>query len=35
VTGADLGRLYVACGGKVYVRKTLAKGVKAAEKTGS
>ncbi len=31
--GADLDRLYVACGGKVYVRKTLAKGVKAAEKT--
>jgi len=25
--GADLDRLYVACGGKVYVRKTLAKGV--------
>jgi len=33
--GADLDRLYVACGGKVYVRKTLAKGVKAAEKKGS
>jgi sugar lactone lactonase YvrE len=29
--GADLDRLYVACGRKVYVRKTLAKGVKAAE----
>jgi gluconolactonase len=25
--GADLDRLYVACGGKVYVRKMLAKGV--------
>ena len=33
--GADLDRLYVACGGKVYVRKLLAKGVKAAEKKGS
>ena len=32
--GADLDRLYVVCGGKVYVRKTLAKGVKGAEKTG-
>ena len=32
--GADLDRLYVACGGKVYVRKTLAKGVKAAEAKG-
>jgi sugar lactone lactonase YvrE len=31
--GADLDRLYVACGGKVYVRKVQAKGVKA-EKTG-
>ena len=27
--GADLDRLYVACGGKVYVRKLLAKGVAA------
>ena len=33
--GADLDRLYVACGGKVYVRKLLAKGVKAAESKGS
>jgi gluconolactonase len=32
--GADLDRLYVACGGKVYVRKLLAKGVKAAEAKG-
>ncbi len=32
--GADLDRLYVACGGKVYVRKMLAKGVKAAEAKG-
>jgi sugar lactone lactonase YvrE len=32
--GADLDRLYVACGGKVYVRKTLAKGVKATEAKG-
>jgi sugar lactone lactonase YvrE len=32
--GADLDRLYVACAGKVYVRKTLAKGVKAAEAKG-
>jgi sugar lactone lactonase YvrE len=30
--GADLDRLYVACGGKVYVRKMQSKGVKAAEK---
>jgi gluconolactonase len=30
--GAELDRLYVACGGKVYVRKTLAKGI--AAKTG-
>jgi hypothetical protein len=27
--GADLDRLYVTCGDKVYVRKTLAKGLKA------
>ena len=27
--GADLDRLYVACGGKVYVRKVQSKGVKA------
>ncbi len=27
--GADLDRLYVACGGKVYVRKMLRKGVAA------
>ncbi len=33
--GADLDRLYVACGGKVYVRKLLSKGVKAAERKGS
>jgi len=32
--GADLDRLYVACGGKVYVRKTLAKGVRTAEAKG-
>lgn len=32
--GADLDRLYVACGGKVYLRKTLAKGVKAVEAKG-
>lgn len=32
--GADLDRLYVACGGKVYVRKVQAKGVKAAEQKG-
>ena len=29
--GADLDRLYVACGGKVYVRKVQVKGVKAVE----
>jgi gluconolactonase len=28
--GADLDRLYVACGGKVYVRKVAVKGVKTA-----
>ncbi len=33
--GADLDRLYVGCGGKVYVRKLLSKGVKAAESKGS
>ena len=32
--GADLDRLYVACGGKVYVRKMQSKGVKAAEPKG-
>jgi gluconolactonase len=29
--GAELDRLYVACGGKVYVRKMLAKGVRVME----
>jgi hypothetical protein len=28
--GTDLERLYVACGGKVYCRKTLAKGLRAS-----
>jgi gluconolactonase len=32
--GADLDRLYVACGGKVYMRKMLAKGVRAGEQKG-
>ena len=32
--GADLDRLYVACGGKVYLWRLLAKGVKAAEGKG-
>ncbi len=30
--GADLDQLYVTCGGKVYFRKTLAKGQRADEK---